>query len=107
MAQVLVFLLNNPKCSGYKLERFFIDIASPTDKRVLPNLFGTAFLRRSAKESFNRTLRIMRKHGLISEVRYWQEIHLTEKGTKIALKLQKRVYNYIRDFSFLVERKPR
>jgi len=56
------------------------------------------------RSTFNRTIGIMFKQGLISrDVVY--DITLTEKGRKTAVILEKEARKYIEDFSFLLNRK--
>jgi hypothetical protein len=57
------------------------------------------------RSTFNRTIHIMRKQGLVTYIQIpdWFDIRLTEKGKDLAIILEKEARKYIEDFSFLLD----
>jgi hypothetical protein len=55
----------------------------------------------SERNSFNRTIRIMKKSGLITYDRIFGTSALTEKGKGLAIKLDKEMRKSVEDFSLV------
>ncbi len=80
---------------------------------LVPTEYGRFIASNVSRSSFNRTIRIMLKQGLISlsfqsKTRFQDidlsNIRLTEKGKKVAIALKKEALEYIEDFSFLLDK---
>jgi hypothetical protein len=107
MAQILVFLLN----SDEPVQWYFSHWGIPSPDSAAARILGVIryahavhlHVTRSQVNSFNRTLGIMAKQGLITNDRATGRSSLTDKGKKLALKFDNEVRQYLKDFSFLLE----
>jgi len=105
MKQILVLLQNNNGTA----EWYYSEQAAAEILGLKQEYMGRQFPRDpqgTVRDSFNRTLRIMVKQGLITTDARGRS-SLTGKGKKLALKVDKEVRQYLRDFSFLLKRSSR
>jgi hypothetical protein len=109
------------RSSRFQLESLFFG----RTHHFVPDKYGRFKVSNTVRSSFNRTIRIMQKQGLISSwhgllsshdattredsveqfILAFYNITLTDKGRKTALALEKEVRRYIKDFSLLLNRK--
>jgi len=89
------------RSSLFQLERFFYQ----RTHGLVPSEYGHFKASRALRNSFPRTIRIMRRQGLISQDSYL-DITLTEKGRKAAIAFEEEARKYIESFSFLLNYKP-
>jgi hypothetical protein len=84
----------------YQLENFFYGGTC----HLVPDPYGHFKAANTLRSTFNRTIRIMLRQGLISPDMDW-DIKLTEKGRMTATFIEREARKYIEDFSFLLKRK--